>query len=61
MVSDHPPDIQVFDFNALILSDELSRLFEMKVTSLSFCTCTLSLKEDAQFDLFHPNNCLPKS
>src|SRR5262249_30080648 len=36
VVSDHPLDIQILDPDALICLDGLSRLFEMKVASLSF-------------------------
>jgi len=34
MVFDHPLDIQIFDLDALVLQDQFSRLFEMKVASL---------------------------
>jgi len=35
MILDHPTDVQIFDFDALVLIDQLSRLFEMKIASLS--------------------------
>ena len=34
MVLDHPLDVQIFDFHALVLIDQLSRLFDMKVAPL---------------------------
>jgi hypothetical protein len=36
MVPDHSPDGQIFDFDALVLIDQLSRFFEMKIASLPF-------------------------
>jgi hypothetical protein len=45
MVLDHPPDVQIFDFDALVLIDQLSRLFEMKIASLPFDLQMLLLKQ----------------
>jgi hypothetical protein len=36
MVFDHSPDVQILDFDALVLIDQLSRLFEMKIAPLPF-------------------------
>lgn len=36
MVFDHPLDVQIFDFDALLLIDQLSRFLEMKIAPLSF-------------------------
>jgi hypothetical protein len=36
MVPDHSLDIQIFDFDALVLSDQFSRFLEMKISSLTF-------------------------
>jgi hypothetical protein len=35
-VLDHSPDVQFFDFDALVLSDQLSRFFVVKIAPLSF-------------------------
>jgi hypothetical protein len=34
MVPDHPLNVQIFDFDALVLIDQFARLFEMKIASL---------------------------
>jgi hypothetical protein len=49
MVLDHTPDVQIFDFDALVLRDQLSRLFEMKIASLSFDLQVLLLKQANRF------------
>jgi putative transposase len=36
MVPDHPLNVQIFDFDALVLIDQFARLFEMKIASLPF-------------------------
>ena len=43
MVPDHSLDVQIFDFDALVLSDQLSRFFEMKVAKFSIPTSTPTL------------------
>jgi hypothetical protein len=67
MVFDHPLDVQIFDFDALILGDQLSRLFEMKVASLSFHFQMLLRQQTNRFlssfasfdiDVFRLNNFL---
>jgi len=34
MILDHPTDVQIFNRDALVLIDQFSRLFEMKIASL---------------------------
>ena len=36
MVFDHSPDVQILDFDALVLIDQLSRFLEMKIAPLPF-------------------------
>jgi hypothetical protein len=49
MVPDHPLDVQIFHFDALVLIDQLSRFFEMKIASLTFHLQTLLLKQSNRF------------
>jgi hypothetical protein len=49
MVLDHSLDVQIFDFDALVLIDQLLRFFEVKIAPLSFHLQVLLLKQPHRF------------